>query len=129
MAMKDMAAAFWAGIEADDQDAVRALMGETFAADLAVWNPMGALSGVEEFAGFITGFMEGFGPLGLEVKTLVETDGLIAAELTGRGTHKESGNPVVWNEAIIGRHDGSRFVSWNAYFDVADFVKQLEGQG
>lgn len=129
MAMKDKAAAFWAGIAADDQDALRALMRETFAEDLAVWNPMGALSGADAFAGFITGFMDGFGPLELEVKTLVEADGLIAAELTGRGTHRESGNPVVWNEAIIGRHDGSQFVSWNAYFDVADFMRQLEGQG
>lgn len=129
MAMKDKAAAFWAGIAADDQDALRTLMRETFAEDLAVWNPMGALSGADAFAGFITGFMDRFGPLELEVKTLVEADGLIAAELTGRGTHRESGNPVVWNEAIIGRHDGSQFVSWNAYFDVADFMRQLEGQG
>lgn len=127
MAMKDRAAAFWAGIAADDQDALRALMGETFAADLAVWNPMGALSGVDAFAGFITGFMDGFGPLELEVKTLVEADGVVAAELTGRGAHKESGKPVSWNEAIVGRHDGSKFVSWNAYFDMADFQKQLEG--
>ncbi len=127
MAMKDEAAAFWAAIAADDQDALRARMRELFAPELAVWNPMGALSGADAFIGFITGFMDGFGPLALEVKTLVETDGVVAAELTGRGVHKESGQPVSWNEAIIGRHDGSRFVSWNAYFDLVDFQKQLDG--